>query len=162
MNCGAINSGPSYVFRTSQKELKTAWKIDARCKTVPRKASILSLEKAFFDGMHSRCKGYKTLTLWTHHWTHHQGTQRMTRSAMMECTKENTKMVEIFFKLFNEALSKFVVENDYKINLTMLCMDKAGSKSTEHMKCLQPPFYGTNCVLSNIHVNYPATLMPLC
>ena len=31
MNCGSINSGPSYVFKTSQKELKTAWKIDARC-----------------------------------------------------------------------------------------------------------------------------------
>ena len=63
MNCGAINSGPTYVFKTSRYALETAVKMDATRKTVHGKASILSLEKAFFDGMHSRCKGYKTLTL---------------------------------------------------------------------------------------------------
>ena len=67
MNCGAINSGSTYVFKTSRYTLETAVKMDATCKTVRGKASILSLEKAFFDGMHSQCKGYKTLTLWTHH-----------------------------------------------------------------------------------------------
>ena len=67
MNCGAINSGPTYVFKPSRYTLETAVKMDATCKTVHGKASILSLEKAFFDGMHTRCKGYKTLTLWTHH-----------------------------------------------------------------------------------------------
>ena len=53
MNCGAINSGPTYVFKTSWYTLETAVKMDATCKTVRGKASILSLEKAFFDGMHS-------------------------------------------------------------------------------------------------------------
>ena len=53
MNCGAINSGPTYVFKTSQYALETAVKMDATCKTVRGKASILSLEKAFFDLMHS-------------------------------------------------------------------------------------------------------------
>ena len=53
MNCGAINSGPTYVFKTSRYTLQTAVKMYARCKTVCGKASILSLEKAFFDGMHS-------------------------------------------------------------------------------------------------------------
>ena len=99
MNCGAINSGPTYVFKTSRYALETAVKMDATCKTVRGKASILSLEKVFFDGMHSRCKGYKTLTLWTH----------------------------IFFRLFNEALANFLGEEGYKFNSTMLCMDKAGT-----------------------------------
>ena len=67
MNCGAINSNPTYVFKMSRYALETASKMDARCKTVCGKPSILSLEKASFDGMHSQCKGYKTLMLWTHH-----------------------------------------------------------------------------------------------
>ena len=121
MNCGAINSGPTYVLKTSRYALETAVKMDATCKTVCGKASILSLEKVFFDGMHSRCKGYKTLTLWTHH----QGMRRMNRLATMECKKEDTEMVEIFFRLFNEALANFLGEEGYKFNPTMLCMDEA-------------------------------------
>ena len=53
MNCGAINSGPTYVFKTSRYALETAVKMDTTRKTVCGKASILSLEEAFFDGMHS-------------------------------------------------------------------------------------------------------------
>ena len=100
----------------------TAVKMDATRKRVHGKASILSLKKAFFDGMHSRCKGYKTLTLWTHH----PGMRRMNRLATMECKKEDTEMVEIFFRLFNEALANFLGEEGYKFNPTMLCMDEAG------------------------------------
>ena len=76
-----------------------------------------------FDGMHSRCKGYKTLTLWTHH----PGMRRMNRLATMECKKEDTEMVEIFFRLFNKALANFLGEEGYKFNPTMLCMDEAGA-----------------------------------
>ena len=123
MNCGAINSGPTYVFKTSRYALETAVKMDATHKTVRGKASILSLEKAFFDGMHSQCKGYKTLTLWTHH----PGMQRMNWLATMECKKEDTEMVEIFFRLFNEALANFLGEEGYKFNPMMLCMDEAGA-----------------------------------
>ena len=67
MNCGEINSEETYVFKTSHYLLELAAKMDATYKTVRGQPSILSLEKAFFNGMHSRCKGYKTLTLWTHH-----------------------------------------------------------------------------------------------
>ena len=123
MNCGTINSGPTYVFKTSWYALETAVKMDATCKTVRGKASILSLEKAFFDGMHSRCKGYKTLTLWTHH----PGMRHMNHLATMECKKEDTETVEIFFRLFNEALANFLSEEGYKFNPMMLCMDEAGA-----------------------------------
>ena len=34
---------------------------------------------------------------------------------MMECKKEDTKMVEIFLKLFNKALAKFVGEDNYNL-----------------------------------------------
>ena len=97
--------------------------MDATCKTVQGLPSILSLEKAFFDGMHSRCKGYKTLTLWTHH----PGMRRMQRLAMMECKKESMEMIEIFFQLFNKALANFVGDPNYKFNPSMICMDEAGA-----------------------------------
>ena len=47
--------------------------------------------------------------------------------ATMECKKEDTEMVEIFFRLFNEALANFLSEEGYKFNPTMLCMDEAGA-----------------------------------
>ena len=123
MNCGEINSGETYVFKTSHYSLELATKMDATRKTVRGRPRILSLEKAFFDGMHSQCKGYKTLTLWTHH----PGMRRMQRLAMMECKKESTEMIEIFFRLFNEALANFVGDPNYKFNPSMICMDEAGA-----------------------------------
>ena len=50
----------------------------------------------------------------------------MNRLATMECKKEDTEMVEIFFRLFNEALANFLGEEGYKFNPTMLCMDESG------------------------------------
>ena len=120
MNCGEINSGETYVFKTSRYSLELATKMDATHKTVRGRPSILSLEKAFFNGMHSRCKGYKTLTLWTHH-------PRMQRLAMMECKKESTEMIEISFRLFNKALANFVGDPNYKFNPSIICMDEAGA-----------------------------------
>ena len=65
--------------------------------------SLLSREKAFFDGMHSRCRGYKTLTLWTHH----PGMRRMNRLVQRwNAKREDTEMVSIFFQLFNEDACK--------------------------------------------------------
>ena len=57
----------------------------------------------------------------------------MNRLATMECKKEDTEMVEIFFRLFNEALANFLGEEGYKFNPTMLCMDEAGLFSDAFM-----------------------------
>ena len=119
--------------KPSQYALETAVKMDGTYKTVHGKASILSLEEVFFDGMHSQCKGYKTLTLWTHH----PGMRRMNCLATMECKKEDTEMVEIFFRLFNEALANFLGGESYKFNLTMLCMDEAGANLQGVQECFR-------------------------
>ena len=123
LNCGAINSGPTYVFKTSRYALETAVKMDINRKPVKGKISLLSREKAFFDGMHSHCRGYKTLMLWTHH----LGMCHINRLATMECTREDTEMVSIFFWLFNEALAKHVGDENYKFNPSMICTDEAGA-----------------------------------
>ena len=42
--------------------------------------------------------------------------------ATMECKKEDTEMVEIFFRLFNKALANFLCEDSYKsTSLTKRC-----------------------------------------
>ena len=123
LNCGAINAGPTYVFKMSRYALDTAVKMDINRKPVKGKISLLSREKAFFNGMHSRCRGYKTLTLWTHH----PGMRHMNRLATMECKREDTEMVSIFFRLFNEALAKHVGNENYKFNPLMICTDEAGA-----------------------------------
>ena len=51
--------------------------------------------------------------------------QHMNQLATMEC-KKDTEMVEIFFRLYNEALANFLGEEGYKFNLTMR-MDQAGA-----------------------------------
>ena len=122
LNCGAINSGPTYVFKMSRYALETAVKMDINRKPVKGKISLLSREKAFFDSMHSHCRVYKTLILWTQH----PGMHHMNRLAMMECKHEDTEMVSIFFWLFNEALAKHVSNENYNFNPLMICTDEAG------------------------------------
>ena len=57
---------PSYVFKTSTKALEIAKKLVQK-ETEGQPTNSLSLEWAYMDGMHSRVRGYKTLTLWTYH-----------------------------------------------------------------------------------------------
>ena len=123
MNCGKTNGGPSYVFKTSKHHLETALKMDGTRRSIRGKRSMLSFEKAYFDGMHSRCRGFKTLTLWLHH----PGLRRMKRLATMEVERENTEMVSLFFSIFNEALQEFTGDPNYKFNPPMIVTDEAGA-----------------------------------
>ena len=67
VNCRQINSKPSYVFKTSKHALDLAKEMDANTGSVRGRCSLLSYEKAYFDGMHRWCHGCKSLTLWVHH-----------------------------------------------------------------------------------------------
>ena len=66
MNCKSVSGKPSYVFKTSTKALEIAQKMEQK-ETEGQRTNSLSLEWAYMDGMHSRVRGYKTLTLWTYH-----------------------------------------------------------------------------------------------
>ena len=122
VNCRAITGLPSHVFKTSRNSLEIGLKMDRdyRCKGI---RMALSHEKAFFDGMHSRCRDYKTLTLWTCH----PGMRRVLRLATMECEQENTESIKKFFTLWNEALSKVKGEEGYKFNPDGIMMDEGAA-----------------------------------
>ena len=122
MNCKEINGGESYVFKTSAHHLRTAYKMDPT-KTVRGKVSLQAHEKAYFDAMHKRCRGYKMMTLWTHH----PALRKMQRLATMEVEREKKENVALFFKLFNEALSTYVGDPDYKFNPCFITTDEVGA-----------------------------------
>ena len=58
-----MNGRPSYMFKTSRKMARMAINIDQK---YPHKNPSQE-EPAYFDGMHKRCTGLKTLTLWVYH-----------------------------------------------------------------------------------------------
>ena len=93
MNCGKTSNGDTYVFKTSRHHLEMALRMDASYKPLNGKVSILVYEKSYFDGMHHRVHGFKTLTLWLHH----PSMRRMKRLASMDALRENKEQVALFF-----------------------------------------------------------------
>ena len=122
-NCGKTNGGSSFVFKTSRHHLDMALKMDPTRCTINGKRSQLAYEKAYFDGMHKRVRGFKTLTLWLHH----PALRKMKRLATMDVQRENKEMVALFFELFNEALREYTGDKNYKFNPTMIVTDEAGA-----------------------------------
>ena len=122
-NCGKTNGGDTFVFKTSKHHLETALKMDPTKRPLNGKRSMLSFEKTYFDGMHKRVRGFKTLTLWVHH----PGLRRMKRLASMDCKRETKDMVALFFELFNSALQDYTGDPNYHFNPIMLVTDEAGA-----------------------------------
>ena len=61
MNCGVINSGPTYVFKTSWYTLETAVKMDATCKQYIKKLAYCHSRKRSLMGCTVNVKAIKHL-----------------------------------------------------------------------------------------------------
>ena len=59
MNCCEVSGTPSYVFKTSQKSLEIALKMEQKPDSDEHVLNSLSVEYAYFDGMHSRVRDIK-------------------------------------------------------------------------------------------------------
>ena len=121
MNCRSMTGEPSYVFKTSKTAALIALKMDP--KTSTGSESTMTEEEAYLDGMHSRVKGYKSLSLWTYH----PGMKRVIRLATMEAEKEDTESLTMFLNLFNSVLSQVSGIVDYKFNPVKMMCDEAGA-----------------------------------
>ena len=80
-------------------------------------------EPAYFDGMHKRCTGWKTLTLWVYH----NAIRKLLRLATMEVKGETSENVTLFWRLFNEVLAEVKGEPGYKFNPCGWITDEAGA-----------------------------------
>ena len=81
-------SGQSFVFKTSRKMASLCLNMDQNNPT----ENPLQSEPAYFDGMHKRCQGWKTLTLWVHH----PSSRKLMRLATMEVQGETSDSVALF------------------------------------------------------------------
>ena len=95
-----LNGGSDYIFKSSRK------------MDVEGPEHILQLEKAYFDAMHTRVYGFKTLAMWLIH----PAMKQILRLASMELRSKNYIDISLFLRLFNEMLAEISKRPGYKFN----------------------------------------------
>lgn len=108
---------PSFVFKTSTTKMTMALNMDKRGD------HFLSKEFCFFDGKRKRCNGFITLTASVYH----PLLRKQIPLATMEAETEDTVNVELFWRLFNEALRKVAASDTATFNPLGWCSDMAGA-----------------------------------
>lgn len=83
-----------YVFKMSNEKAEICVQMDVQNSEHP-----LSKEYCFLDAVHSRCQGFKTLTLWVWHPTLNE----LINLATMECEAETSESIQIFWTNVNEV-----------------------------------------------------------
>ena len=99
------------MFKSSKMAAQLALKMDINLQH-DEEASTMVEEYAYMDAMHTRVKGYKTLTLWTYH----HGMQHVMHLATMEAERENTEFFSLFLTLWNNLLAEVSGIPGYKFN----------------------------------------------
>ena len=119
MNSREINGKPSFVFKSSRQaaDLMVSMDIDISTHTV------MTQEFAYMDAMHSRCKNYRTLTLWTYH----PAMRKLQCLAIMECEHEDTENIVLFFNTINAMLREHTGDVHYKFNPCGIIVDEGGA-----------------------------------
>ena len=82
----------------------------------------MNSEYCFFHGKHNRCREFITLTASVYH----PLLRKQIPLAIMEAEQENTANVELFWTLFNEALTK-ITQTPVKFNPIGWCTNMAGA-----------------------------------
>ena len=90
--------GKSYVFKSSRKMVNLMRNMD---QSNELNGPIMQ-EPCYFDGMHKRCQGWKTLTLWVFH----PSSRRFVRLSTMEIKGETADSIAIFWTTLNEMLTE--------------------------------------------------------
>ena len=103
--------------------MEIALKMEQKADSDQHPPNSLSGEYAYFDGMHSRERGYKTLTLWVYH----PGMCKVVLLAVRETESENTEMVTLFFNLFNECLQELTGDKSYHFLPYRFMVDEASA-----------------------------------
>ena len=119
INDGSMNGQQSYVFKSSKEMAQLMLKMDQNNQDI----HPIQDEPVYFDGMHKRCVGFKTLTLWVLQIAQ----RRLTRLVTMEVKRENTTSCELFWKIINKMLSEVKGETGYKFNPKQFIVDEAGA-----------------------------------
>ena len=119
INDGTLNNGYDYIFKSSLQSVQIGLAMDKDAGG----NNPLTECVAYFDGVHDRVMGMKSLALWVCH----PGMNRMLRLCNMECKQESTEEIAIFFNLWNEILAEVKGDVGYKFNPIAFMCDSLGA-----------------------------------
>ena len=91
MNDSRMNTLPDFVFKTSRLAAELGLLMDQENE----EKNVLQQEDCYFDGAHSRCRGFLSLALWLFH----TSMRRLLKLACMEVRSEGSEQIALFFKL---------------------------------------------------------------
>lgn len=114
INNRALNGNPSYIFKSSKEMAELALEMDIDGK------GCLKEEYAYVDAKHNRCRGFKTVTLWTFH----PLLRKLLCLAKMEVEEESSENLIQFWENFNEILRTVSKRQTYKFNPTGIIADE--------------------------------------
>ena len=108
---------PSFVLKTGTTQAQIDLNMDKNGDHFMNSES-----DCFFDGKHNRCRGFIKLTASVYH----PLLRKQIPLAIMEVEQEITANVELFWTLFNEALTK-ITQTPVKFSPIGWCTDMAGA-----------------------------------
>ena len=111
-----------FVFKTCKASLKITAKMSG-AKQENGEDSQLTEEPAYFDGMHSHVRLYKSLTMWVYH----AAIRKMMLLAIMEASRENTYYIIKFFELFQDAMRDYLGDGTYEWCPNSIMVDEKGA-----------------------------------
>jgi hypothetical protein len=106
VNNRGLKGEPSFVFKSSLHMANLALSMDRFSN------SVLSAEYAHIDATHTRCRDFKTITLWTYH----PVMRRQVRIAVMEVELENIENLTKFWQILNDMLKKMSADSSCVFN----------------------------------------------
>ena len=96
----------------------------------------MKYEECFFDAMHSRVRGYKTLSAFVCC----RPLRMIVRLASMEVKSEDTKSVKLFWQFLNEAINEATGGKQTKFNPYCILVDAAGANYSGITEVFGPEF----------------------
>ncbi|KAL9963788.1 hypothetical protein ACROYT_G027330 [Oculina patagonica] len=144
----------SLVFKMSKEKAEMCVQMDKDQSEHP-----LSKEFCFLDAVHSRCQGFKTLTLWVWHPTLNE----LVNLATMECEAESSLVIQSFWNNVNEVLRDFTGDENYLFNPAGWMFDEAGGNwdAIENVfgkealeQCVSCEFHFFQCCNRQVHTDW--------
>lgn len=102
-----VNGTFDFVFKSSLSAAKVAIAMDRS-----QQMSSVQADTAYFDAVHNKVDGFKTIALWCYH----PGLQRMYRLAVMDARGETAEEMVIFWNNFNDMLREVTGNPHYLFN----------------------------------------------
>ena len=117
---------PPFVFKTSEKKMKTALNMDRKGE------HFLKDEYCFFDRKFKRCRNFVTLTASVYHPLLNTPQIPLT---IMEAEGEISENIALFWSLFNEGIQEVTGDDKSVFNPQFWCTDMAGANKRPVQCC---------------------------